>query len=110
MSTYTFQNVTISIEAENGKKAYSKLCDNLADNSIDWHTDTFSENDGDMRETVELFPPFKEIKKQSKATSKKELVAVLGLLLAESATVKTHYQSEFYKAKQKALKAYKGAI
>jgi hypothetical protein len=41
-----------------------------------------------------------------KTESEKALLATLGTLLAECATVKTHYNSEFYKAWRKALKVY----
>jgi hypothetical protein len=57
MTYYTFHNVTVSIRAENGKQAYTKLCDMLVQNNDgDWYTDTFSEEDSQPRSTRELFP------------------------------------------------------
>ena len=112
MNTYTFQNVTVSIEAENGKKAYDILCNKL-NGSLDWITDTYSENDKENKSTVELFPlvPVKKAKKtQKEKSTNKSLLIALSALLAELAIVPDHYGSELSKAKRKALKACQNAI
>ncbi len=46
---------------------------------------------------------------RNKAT-KKDLIGVLGTLLAECNGVKTHYGSEFYKARKRALIIYRKAL
>lgn len=61
--TVSFYNVTIHLHAESPEKAYDELCELLQsyDNthgggSIDWETDTYAIDDGDPRDTIELFP------------------------------------------------------
>ena len=54
----TFNNVTITVVAENENKAYDLLCETLSDsdNKIEFTTDTFCvEPDGEVRDTTELF-------------------------------------------------------
>ncbi len=58
MKTTTFHNVTISINADNSKKAYAKLCDVLQTIDAEWTTDTYTDTDTaseEARETTELF-------------------------------------------------------
>lgn len=66
----TFHNVTITIEAENPKAAYAKLCEVFAPltakEELEYTTDTYTTNtveetllDND-RETAELFPDQEE--------------------------------------------------
>jgi hypothetical protein len=45
-----------------------------------------------------------------KTENEKKAIAALAELLAESFAVETHYNSEFYKARKKAQKAYKKLI
>lgn len=58
MPTYNFHNITVSIEAENGKDAYTKLCSKLDKlTGGEWSTDTFSTDDSlEEKSTRELFP------------------------------------------------------
>lgn len=61
MNTYTFHNVSVSIKANSGKQAYTRLCNLLANEgkgngAIDWQTRTFSVNDGEEIDTSEIFP------------------------------------------------------
>lgn len=53
----TFNNLSISIQAEDPKKAYDKLCEVLKDNGIvDWYSDTYTVNDSeDEKPTEELW-------------------------------------------------------
>lgn len=52
----TFHNVTICIASDDPKAAYAALCDALATIDGDWHTDTYSHDEGEARPTTELFP------------------------------------------------------
>ncbi len=57
----TFNNVTITIEADSAKAAYLKLCTVLEtkDNSIEYMTDTYTVERGETikdHETDELWP------------------------------------------------------
>lgn len=56
MKYYTFFNLTASVRAEDGKEAYTKLCDVLDKLDGDWHSSTYSEDDGEEKTTEELFP------------------------------------------------------
>ncbi len=57
MEYTTFHNLTVSIRAKTPKEAYTKLCNALDKVEGDWWSDTYSVNDnGDQRETTELFP------------------------------------------------------
>jgi len=61
--TVTFHNVTITIEAASARQAYDELCELLdryeksrGGGAIEWETDTYSVDDGEPRETNELWP------------------------------------------------------
>lgn len=56
--TYTFNNVSVSIEASSPKEAYEKLCNLFWNERIEYTTDTYvCEEDDDLEErsTEELF-------------------------------------------------------
>ncbi len=58
MNTTTFQNVTISVNADSSKEAYSKLCDALQSIGAEWTSDTYTNTDDaseESKETSELF-------------------------------------------------------
>jgi hypothetical protein len=59
----TFDNVTITVQADSPEEAYTALCNALGASStfIDWQTDTFDTRGADgnfdrCRDTSELFP------------------------------------------------------
>ena len=60
--TVTFHNVTITIESESARKAYSVLCDLLDQYNvthaygIEWASDMYTVDGGDARCTSELWP------------------------------------------------------
>jgi hypothetical protein len=54
---FTFYNVTITLLAEDGAQAYTKLCNGLAAMGGEWTTDTYSTASGHEQPTTELFPP-----------------------------------------------------
>lgn len=60
MSTFTFNNVTIFVEADSAQEAYLKLCEQLKSDDIEYDTDSFqSETDvlnGEFVSTGTLFP------------------------------------------------------
>jgi hypothetical protein len=61
--TVTFHNVAISIDAKSARDAYDELCGLLdrydrahGGGALEWETDTYSIDDGDPRNTSELWP------------------------------------------------------
>lgn len=55
MLTYTFNNITITIKAENAKEAYETLADMLDQSEVfAWNSDTYTDNTGKTESTDEL--------------------------------------------------------
>jgi len=110
MQYFNFQNVSISIEAKTGQEAYLKLCNALDTiKGCEWSTDTYTIDDREeSRPTSELFPDIGKITPTE--IREKILLAAFAELIAESATVKTHHNSEFDKARRKALRLYQREI
>lgn len=52
----TFYNMTVTIEADSEKEAYTKLCHGLNQVSKHWKSDTFDVDGGDERNTDEFLP------------------------------------------------------
>lgn len=54
MKLVTFLNVRISIESNNFKEAYKKLCDGMKNmGAVDWQTDNYTHEDDSLNETEE---------------------------------------------------------
>lgn len=53
-SVFTFYNLTVSVKAESAHEAYKTLSDKMKDVWF-WESDTYAENYGEEKTTVEIF-------------------------------------------------------